>query len=90
MTCRPPPDLVPPAPLTRADVLALDALVGQTVTLTEPGAVTTDLDGVPAGVGPARTSRVMLGAAAITRADADRLGITEEDLNHVHIHDCPA
>lgn len=81
---RPPEDIVPRG-LTREALERLNDLTGTEVTYTEPGEVITDPDGLPIGVGPSRTTSATVAAPVITRAEADRLGITPEEFPNIHI-----
>lgn len=80
-----PPDLVPPKPLTRAQLEEVAALCGRAVTYVWPGDFIEDPDGNPVGMTASTTGTATVGAVTITRAEVDALGITEGDIPNVRI-----
>lgn len=60
---------------------------GSDVTVTEPGAVTCDVDGIPTAVGESTETVASLARLTITKAEADRLGVTPEEFPNVNIVD---
>lgn len=86
---RPPADLVPRTGLTRETVARLCAMDGKTVRMEEPGKVVEDVDGIPTTVGPTEVTTAMLTGLTITRAEADELGIGDDDYAALNIVDPP-
>lgn len=70
----PPADVVPRPPLTLGTLRRLNDLAGQHVTVTTPGQVIEDADGIPIGVEPSATTEATMAGAVFTRAELDRLG----------------
>lgn len=81
-----PPDIVPRNPVTAAAIRLLDTAQHQPVTITIPGDVLTDPEGVPVGMTEPRTVTGLL-AARVARADITRTGLTEEEVPNVRITD---
>ena len=84
---KPPKDVVPPAPLTREQLLRVNDAVGTAVHVSEPGEVLTDTDGVPIGVGPTVTSSATLGSWPVYRDQLDAAGLTPDDVPNLTIID---
>src|SRR5699024_9544014 len=57
----PPADVVPPSPLTLADLDEANQAAGVSATVTTPGAMTFDVDGIPTGFDPPTTNTVISG-----------------------------
>lgn len=74
-----PADIVPGAGLTLEGLRDLNAAAETYGTVTHPGDVILDADGVPVGVEESTTEEVYRGAAVIHKNDLDRLGLTIED-----------
>lgn len=79
-----PPDVVPRQGVTADTIRALDSAQYQTVSITVPGDVLTDPDGLPVGMTEPRTVTGTL-TARISGADIDRNGLTREEVPHVRI-----
>lgn len=75
-----PRDVVPPTGMTRESLKRQNDAVNTEVTITTPGEVILDNDGIPNGVGPSTTTTGALGGIVITDTDQRRLGITEHEL----------
>lgn len=61
------------------DVLdSLNAATGQSLTLSEPGEVLLDVDGIPNAVGPTLTTTETLGGSMFSARQVRRLGMTVE------------
>jgi hypothetical protein len=57
----------------------LNAAAGKPATITEPGEVLLDVDGIPNAVGPSTTSTGTIGAVAVSCKQLARLGVELED-----------
>lgn len=66
--------------MTRESLKRMNDLTGTFVDYTEPGEVLEDHDGIPNAVGPSTTTKSYFGGVAIAQTDADRLGLTAEEL----------
>ncbi len=60
-----PADVVPQRGPTRAEILQLDALVGQPVIQTTPGGIVPDHDGIPNGLEPPKQHAPAIMAAPV-------------------------
>lgn len=65
--------------LSTAMLDALDAAVGGVVTVTEPGELVEDADGLPLSVGPSTSTTAGLGTCVFRAADLAQLGITTDE-----------
>ena len=78
-----PEDIVPPTPMTREErrehLLFMNRIADTYAEITLPGEVILDVDGMPVGVGPARTEWVHR-SACVTTADLERAGLTADDV----------
>lgn len=81
-----PPDVLPPKGMTADTIRALNRAQHQTISITVPGDVLTDPEGLPVGMTEPRTVTGTL-AARISGADIDRSGLTREDVPNVRITD---
>ncbi|WP_460358984.1 hypothetical protein [Mycobacterium sp. ZZG] len=83
-----PRDVVPPAPLTREQIVELNDTVGTTVTFSVPGEVIPDSDGFPAGMTPNETYTVPLTThLQVFRDQLDAAGLTADDVPNLTIID---
>jgi hypothetical protein len=82
---QPPRDVVAPTGLTRADLERQSAAYLKPVHGTVPGEVLTDSEGNLLGVAESRTVSAIFGGTAISRAEADCLGIAPGELPGVHV-----
>lgn len=76
----PPRDTVPPTSITLDDLQRMNDMVGKPVTVTIPGKVITDVDGVPIGVTESRTEPGGMFVAIVSRREIAALGLTPEDV----------
>ncbi len=81
----PPPDVVPRTGLTPDVLRLMDASEGQ-LTITFPGEVIEDIDGVPNGVGPS-TTVTAASTVRISRAELESTGLPEKEIKNVRITD---
>jgi len=81
-----PEDIVPRAGLTLETLRRLNDTAGQPLTLTEPGEVLLDPDGLPIGVGPSTTSTVTM-SGVFPRAQLDQLGGDPDDFPNLRFID---
>ncbi len=82
-----PRDVVPRRGLTREDVQRMNDNAGKPVTYTLPGELYEDAFGGPLAVGEPETGTAIFAGSAISKAEADRLGLTQEEIPRVHIID---
>ena len=82
-----PRDIVPRRALTREDVERMAHMAGREVTITHPGQPILDVDGLLIGMSEQSTQTATSAGVAITRAEADRLGIADGDIDGLTIHD---
>lgn len=80
-----PRDVVPRPGLTRETVLAFNEAAGKPVSVTEPGEVVEDVDGIPSHVGAPTETSAFLGRLTITRSQLADLGLTPEEVPNVRI-----
>lgn len=85
-----PRDVIGPHALTLETLRALDSMAGSEVTVTEPGEVITDVDGIPIAVGPNLAVPATFTGAVFTRAELDRLGGKPEDFPNITFIDTGA
>ncbi|MGD7707250.1 hypothetical protein [Microlunatus sp. Y2014] len=71
--------------LTREALAIMNAAAGKPVEYSVPGELLEDVDGQPLGVGPTEVGTAILGRPIISQAEADRLGVTQEEFPNVHI-----
>lgn len=81
----PPPDAVPPTPITREELERISANYGKPIRGTVGGDIICDTDGTPIGVGESQPFESVDGGYLITDKTADRLGIREGELPGIHI-----
>lgn len=79
----PPPDVVPRRGLTLETLAALDRMAGRTVTVTEPGEILLDPDGIPCGVGASTTTSALMARACVSRAELESLGGNPADYPNI-------
>lgn len=85
-----PADVVPPSPSTREQILQWNDQIGATVTISVPGQMISDLDGLPAGMTPSEVYTVPLpGRLQVFRDQLDAAGLTEDDVPNLTIIDRP-
>lgn len=82
MTDPVPPDVVARTGITADVIRLLDAAQHQPVTVTIPGEVLTDPDGVPVGMTEPRTVTGTL-TARVARQDLTDTGLTEQEVPNV-------
>ncbi|MFE5340720.1 hypothetical protein ACFQ80_10880 [Isoptericola sp. NPDC056578] len=84
----PPPDAVPARPLTRDDLLDLNARVGHVVTVSQPGAVMLDPDGMPVGVEPSTSwAPEPMERPSFTLAEVRAAGVTPGEIPNIDVVD---
>ncbi len=84
MTNEPAPsDVVPPKGITADVIRALDSAQHHPVTITFPGDVLTDPNGLPVGMTEPRTVSATL-TARVSRDDLTRNGLTPTEVPNVH------
>ena len=81
----PPRDVVPPTGLTREALERQSAAYLKPCISTIPGEVICDTDGYPIGVTESRSVSAIFAGTAISKVDADRLGIAAGELPGIHI-----
>lgn len=82
-----PRDTVPARPLTREDVERVAATAGKSIQVSFPGQPIYGHDGALIGMTAPQTGEATSGGITITRAEADRLGIADGDIDGVTILD---
>lgn len=80
-----PRDIVPGSGLTREDVIAQNAATGTTRDVVVPGQPIEDADGNIIAMTAPRTEAVTFGGTVITQAQADKFGLTQEEIPNVKI-----
>lgn len=75
-----PKDTIRGPGLTREALKRMNDATDSVVTVTEPGEVIFDADGIPNGVAPSRTTQAFMGGAIITQGDANRLGLSPDEM----------
>lgn len=86
-TNRPPVDIEPRKPLTREDILDLDAAAGTTTTIRHPGQMILDPDGLPVGMTASHTTHDTIAPPILRRTVLDQAGLTPEEVPNVRIID---
>jgi hypothetical protein len=81
-----PPDVVR-GELTRETLDRLDAMAGREVEITYAGEVVENVDGVPTAVAPSETVTAEVVGLTISRAETDRLGVSENTHPSLHVVD---
>lgn len=73
--------------MNRQTLLDLDALVGQSVTVTLPGEVLTDVDGTPTAVTTSYTTDAALFGVYVSLAEVRAAGLAPADVPHLTVID---
>lgn len=68
----PPPDVVPPSAVTPEVARLLRENVGETITVTFPGDVIEDVDGIPTAVAPPQTYTAILASLQLADDNEDQ------------------
>lgn len=84
---RAPRDTVNREGLTRDDLIAISGAAGSNAEVLHPGQMQFDNDGAPTGMTPSWTTHDGVTKPVLRRADAERLGLTAEELSKVHVID---
>lgn len=83
---RPPPDVVPPQPLTREEILRMNDVVGTVQPVSQPGEFDEDADGFPLSVGPSSTAPEFIGALPVYADQLDAAGLTPDDVPNLIVY----
>lgn len=80
-----PRDVVPPTASTRDTLLRMNAMVGEIVTVLNPGEIVEDVDGFPIGMTENTVTRAPFAGAVVTPAHLASVGLTPQDVPNLTI-----